>query len=80
MPGIDLIHVELYRNNSLLHVLHKLFNICFKFGNIPSVWCKGIITPIPKCSTSDPGYPLSYGGIALAPCAYKLFCSILNNI
>jgi hypothetical protein len=39
-PGIDLIPVELYRNNLLLHVLHKLFNICFKFGKIPSVWCK----------------------------------------
>jgi hypothetical protein len=36
-PGIDLIPVELYRNNLLLHVLHKLFNICFKFGKIPSV-------------------------------------------
>jgi hypothetical protein len=43
-PGIDLIPVELYRNNLLLHVLHKLFNICFKFGKIPSVWCKEIIT------------------------------------
>jgi hypothetical protein len=78
-PGIDLIPVELYRNNLLLHVLHKLFNICFKFGKIPSVWFKGIITPIPKCSTSDPRDPLSYRGITLAPCAYKLYCSILNN-
>jgi hypothetical protein len=32
--------VELYRNNLLLQVLHKLFNICFKFDKIPSVWCK----------------------------------------
>ena len=46
-PGIDLIPVELYINNLLLHVLHKLFNICFKFGKIPSVWFKVIITPIP---------------------------------
>ncbi|CAG2193661.1 unnamed protein product [Mytilus edulis] len=37
-PGIDLIPVELFKNNLLLHVLHKLFNICFKFGKIPSVW------------------------------------------
>ena len=59
--------------------LHKLFNICFNFGKIPSVWFKGIITPIPKCSTSDPRDPLSYRGITLAPCAYKLYCSILNN-
>ena len=78
-PGIDYIPVELYRNNMLLHVLHKIFNKCFKFGKIPSLWGKGIITPIPKCSTSDVRDPLSYRGINLSPCSYKLYCSILNN-
>ncbi|CAG2218387.1 unnamed protein product [Mytilus edulis] len=43
------------------------------------MWSKGIITPIPKCSTADTRDPLSYRGITLAPCSYKLFCSILNN-
>jgi hypothetical protein len=42
-------------------------------------WCKGIFTPISKCSTSDPRDPLSYRGITLALSAYKLYCSILNN-
>ncbi|CAG2209988.1 unnamed protein product [Mytilus edulis] len=78
-PGIDLIPIELYRNDILLYVLHNLFNKCFKFGKIPSMWSKGIITPIPKCSTADTRDPLSYRGITLAPCSYKLFCSILNN-
>ena len=43
------------------------------------MWNRGIITPIPKCSTSDPRDPLSYRGITLAPFAYKVFCGILND-
>lgn len=56
-----------------INVLHKLFNLCFKTGKVPSMWNRGIITPIPKCSTSDPRDPLSYRGITLAPFAYKVF-------
>jgi hypothetical protein len=55
------------------------FDLCFKSGKIPNIWNKGIITPIPKCSTSDPRDPLSYRSITLAPCAYKLYCNVLNN-
>ena len=43
------------------------------------MWSKGIITPIPNCTTSDPRDPKSYRGITLIPCSYKLYCSILNN-
>ena len=46
---------------------------------IPKLWSKGIITSIPKCSTSDPRDPLSYCGITLALCAYKSYCGILNQ-
>ncbi|CAG2196009.1 unnamed protein product [Mytilus edulis] len=53
-PGIDQLSVELFKNNALMLILHKLFNICFKYGKIPSVWGKSVITPIPKSSTSDP--------------------------
>ena len=43
------------------------------------MWNRGIITAIPKCSTSDQRDPLSYRGITLAPFAYKVFCGILNE-
>ncbi|CAC5406641.1 unnamed protein product [Mytilus coruscus] len=77
--GIDLIQAELCKNISIISILHKLFNLCFSSGNVPNMWNKGIITPIPKCSTSDPRDPLSYRGITLAPFAYKMYCSILNE-
>ena len=52
--------------------------ICIEcIGKIPSMWSKGI-TSITKCSTSDTRDPPSYWGVTLAPCSYKLFCSILN--
>ena len=38
-----------------------------------------VISPIPKCSTSDPRDPLSYRGIAITPVVYKVYCSLLND-
>ena len=78
-PGVDFIQSELCKNYIVICTLTKLFDLCFKSGKIPNTWNKGIITPIPKCSTTDPRDPLSYRGITLAPCAYKLYCGILNN-
>ncbi|CAC5356242.1 unnamed protein product [Mytilus coruscus] len=77
--GIDLIQAELCKNIFIISILHKLFNLCFSSGNVQNMWNKGNITPIPKCSTSDPRDPLSYRGITLAPFAYKMYCSILNE-
>ena len=79
-PGIDLIQAEVCKNQIFIYVLHKLFNVCFKTGKVPNMWNRGIITPIPKCSTSDPRNPLSYRGITLAPFAYKVLCGILNDL
>ena len=77
--GIDLIQAEVCKNQIVIFVLHKLFNLCLKTGKVPSMWNRGIIIPIPKCSTSDPRDPLSYRGITLAPFAYTVFCDILND-
>jgi hypothetical protein len=78
-PDIDLIQAEVCKNQIVIYVLHKLFNLCIKTGKVPSMWNRGIITPIPKCSTSDPRDPLSYRAIALAPFAYKFCSGMLND-
>ena len=77
-PGIDDIQVELFKNNTALNALTRIFNICYDSGKIPSLWSKGMITPIPKSSTSDPHDPMSYRGRTLAPSSYKLYCGVLN--
>ena len=77
-PGFDEIPVELYKNETSLFALTRIFNICFNCGKVPEMWSKGVITPIPKNSTSDPRDPMMYRGITLAPVSYKLYCGILN--
>ena len=77
-PGIDDLPVELLKNSTALSALVRIFNICFNTGKVPNLWSKGVITPIPKSSTSDPTDPLSYRGITLAPSTYKLYCGILD--
>ena len=69
----------MFKNNTAVCILHKICNICFNSRIIPSLWSKGIITPIPKCSTSDHANPLSYRGITLAPSAYKVYCGVIND-
>ena len=77
-PGVDNIPVELYKNYTALNALTRIFNVFYKFGKVPALWSKGIITQIPKSSMSDPRVPMSYRGLTLAPVAYKLYCGVLN--
>ena len=60
--GADSIPVEIYKNDTAISCLHILFNVCFRTGNIPSEWGKGIINPIPKSNNGGPRDPLSYRG------------------
>ena len=48
---------------------------------IPSLWGKGIISPIPKNAAGDPRIPMNYRGISLLPVTAKLYSAcILNRI
>ena len=64
--GADSIPVEVYKNDTAISCLHILFNVCFRTGNIPTEWGKGIINPIPKSNSCDQREPLSYRGVTLA--------------
>ena len=76
--GYDSIPMEVLRSEVVVNMLLKLFNVCFEQGIIPETWYKGIISPIPKCSSSDNRIPLNYRGITLASATYKLYCSVIN--
>ena len=60
-------------------VLFSLFQTCFNYSIIPSIWYKSIIKPIPKSAKNDPRVPLNYRGISLMSTVYKLYSSILNS-
>ena len=46
--GIDEIPYEILKNHDVIMALLKLFQSYFKYGQIPSIWLKAIITPIPR--------------------------------
>lgn len=77
--GIDLIPSEVLKNDTSIFILHSLFNVCFQSGQVPTLWSKSIINPIPKSSSNDPRDPMSYRGISLAATMYKMYTSILND-
>ena len=77
-PGRD-ISVEMMDVEALSDVWVNLFNVCWKFGVVPSLWKHSIIVPIPKgrvkgvCSTND------FRGISLTSLVGKIMCVVLNN-
>jgi hypothetical protein len=77
-PGVDELPVALLKNQTALSALVRIFNVCYTNGKVPSLWSKGVITPIPNSLRSDRNNPLSFRGITLAPATYKLFCGILD--
>ena len=77
--GIDEISMEVLKCRNIRQTLCVLFNKCFTLGKIPNMWKMGIITPVPKSSTSDTRDPLSYRGIHITSALYKLYCNILNE-
>ncbi len=74
----DVLSTEALDNDITYKFLFKLLQNCFETGVMPSLWLKGIITPLPKDNTLDPRDPMNYRGINLVCSMYKLYCYILN--
>ena len=77
---VDNISAEALKNNHVVAVIHKLCNMCYRSGKVPNVWGKSFICPIPICTISEPRDPLSYRGIVITTVAYKVYCTLLNNL
>ena len=77
--GFDGNPSEVLRYDICIELLHKIISNCFKNGEVPTEWTKGIINPIPKSNTQDARNPLSYRGISLLPVPYKIYADILNQ-
>ena len=76
--GIDRISNEILKNDSVINALYKLFKGLFEEGQIPTLWRKSIIHPIPKTKTKLVR-PELHRGLVLQSCIYKLYSSILNS-
>lgn len=62
----------------MLPIYHKLFNIIFDTGVIPSAWTEGCIIPIYK-NKGNTKNPENYRPITLLSCFGKLFTAIINS-
>jgi len=78
-PFSDRIRNEMIKASleTLMPLYVKLFNLILKSGQMPDIWCQGLITPIYK--SGDKNDPANYRGICVSSCLGKLFCSILNQ-
>ena len=77
--GIDEIPNEVLKLSKISNLKLTFINYCFSLSVVPTLWQQDIITPIPKSSTKDPYMPLSYRGISLLSCMYKLYSSLINT-
>ena len=77
--GIDGIKAEVLKNNASITLLHKICNLCFMTGQVPSCWNQSVISPIPKESSKNALLPGNYRGIALISVPCKIYCDILNK-
>ena len=57
----------------------KLFNVCWKFGVVPSLWKHSIIVPIPKKRMRGVCDANNFRGISLTSLVCKIMCMVLNK-
>ena len=78
--GIDLIRNEFLKKAppEFIAFICKFFNIILSSGQIPDIWCQGLIMPLYK-SKGSPSDPDNYRGITLLSCLGKLFTACLSS-
>ena len=77
--GVDNIPNEILKRPELLHVLHRLYSVCYEQNVIPTLWYKTIICPILKRG-KDSRHPLNHRAISLMSTVAKVFSDIINMI
>ena len=77
-PGIDRISNEMIKASfdTLRKSYANLFNLALTVGEVPNIWCKGLITPVFK--NGDAFNPENYRPICVLSCLCKFFTNALN--
>ena len=70
---------EALKNDQAKLLLHKLFNVCFKFGLSPSDWLKSDLKPLFKGGNKDPRNPLDHRPVCIMSCIAKIYSCVLNR-
>ena len=77
--GIDRVSNEMIKASFdiLKPAYLKLFNLIITVGQVPAIWCKGLITPVHK--NGDPFDPDNYRPICVVSCLCTFFTNLLNS-
>ena len=78
-PGPDGLIPELfiYGIDTLLPLIHQLFNRLFRHGEYPEEWCNSMITTLHKKGGANDIY--NYRGMSLQNIFSKIYASIINR-
>ena len=77
-PGQDEVGVDMMMAECLADVWLNLFQVCWEYSIVPSIWKESTVIPVPKkqvrgvCKVGD------FRGISLSSIVCKVMCMILN--
>jgi hypothetical protein len=77
-PGQDEVGAEMMMADCLADVWLNLFQICWEFSIVPSVWKESIVNPVPKKQVRGVCEVDNFRGISLSSIVCKVMCMILN--
>ena len=78
-PGQDGIAVEMMKADCLLGVCMVLFQVCWKYGLVPSAWKESLVVPVLKKQAKGACDMNNFRGVSLISTVSRVLCMVLNN-
>ena len=77
-PGKDGVTVDMMSADVLFDAWCALFEVCWEYGMVPSVWRESLVVPVPKKQSRGTCVTDNFWGISLTSAVSKVLCVILN--
>ena len=77
-PGKDGVTVDMMSADVLFDIWCALFEVCWEYGMVPSVWRESLVVPVPKKQSRGTCVTDNFRGISLTSSVSKVLCVILN--
>ena len=77
-PGKDGVTVDMMSAEMLFNVWYALFEVCWEYGMVPSVWRESLVVPVSKKRSRGTCVTDNFRGISLTSTVSKVLCMILN--
>ena len=75
----DDIGAEMMMADCLLDVWVTLFQVCWEYSIVPSIWKESVVVPVPKKQAKGLYNVDNFCSVSLSPTVCKVMCMILNN-